>query len=85
MEGINLEQAAKVFWWADGEIPDQGGFAWGKSDREFGRLRDAINFVFAELTYSERASARIIFDGLPGTLDFREAETIDLARTLLKY
>jgi hypothetical protein len=81
LEGLNLEQAANVTWWTNGQVPR--GFAWGSGDRDFEHLHDAIHFVLDELTDGERATAVIIFEEPKGILDFRQAGTTELARIII--
>jgi hypothetical protein len=83
MHTVNLEQPAKVFWWANGRLPALGSFAWGSSDRDFLRLCEAIHFVLDELSASERSTALILFDAPSGTLDFREPGVVELARIII--
>jgi hypothetical protein len=83
MEGVDLNQPALVLWWADGDLPVTG-FKWGGSSRQFGTLRDAINFVRSQLTATERGTAIINFDMPPYSLDFKASDAMSKAEELLK-
>jgi hypothetical protein len=74
MQGVNLNQPAKALWWANDDLPRNGELKWGGSDRQFGTLRDAINFVLTKLSPSELTTVLILFDSDPGSLNFAEAE-----------
>lgn len=76
MQGVDLEQAAKLFWLPDGQTTEL-------TERQFKRLRDAINFAFTALSDSERQTAKALFDGDPGTLDFSDPETEKRAKGTL--
>jgi hypothetical protein len=69
MEGVDLEQPARVLWWGKDQIP-MTGLAWGGSDRKFKSLRKAIIFVLQELSKAERHTALILIDAKPHSLNF---------------
>jgi hypothetical protein len=59
-----------LLWWADKDLPRDGQLKWGGSELHFESLRDAINFVFAELSQAELSTALILFDAAPYSLNF---------------
>lgn len=79
LEGVDLDQPARVLCWADGESPtEREGPIWG-SDRLFPSLRDAINFV-RQLSEDERRTALITFGSFPHKIEFKDARRDDQGR-----